>query len=160
MIGVDPPLTLFTLVNEQRGHAYGAELTCKYEISESWKLTAWYTYLQLNLQEPPTLAPRTVRVEGSSPHNQAFLMSSWDLGHNWEFDLMFRYVDELPSQFVPSYLSLDLRLGWQPTDCLELSVVGQNLLDSRHLEFGNVGQRPDPLIEIPRGVFGYVTWRY
>jgi iron complex outermembrane receptor protein len=68
-------------------------------------------------------------------------------------------VDRLPAQSTPAYMSLDLRLAWQPARNMELSIVGQNLLDPWHLEFGNVGGRPDPLIGIRRGVFGYFEWR-
>jgi len=157
-----PEIPLFTLFNDSRGDVYGVELACKYEVTPRWKLTGWYTFLQLALKTPP-FPPQGVDaaavVEGSSPQNQVFLMSSWDLGHRVEFDLMSRYVDSLPGQSVPEYISLDLRLGWRPSDELELSVVGQNLLDSKHLEFGNVDAKPVPLVEVQRGVYGYLTWR-
>jgi iron complex outermembrane receptor protein len=58
---------------------------------------------------------------------------------------------------VPSYVSLDLRLGWHPTPNWEFAIVGQNLLDKRHPEFlaaGAVGT------EIPRSVYGKVTWKF
>ncbi len=86
-------------------------------------------------------------------------MSSWDLAYDTEFDLMARYVDSLPAQSVPKYLSLDLRWAWQPTCDVEFSVVGQNLLDSQHLEFGNVDGKPTPPVEMQRGVFCYLQWR-
>ena len=159
--GIKGPLTLFELDNDARAHGYGLELSGEYRVTKHWKLRAWYAFLRLVLQEPITLAPRSERIEGSSPHHQAFLMSSWDLARDLEFDLLARYVDELPSQVVPSYLSLDLRLGWRPGRNVEFSVVGKNLLDSSHLEFGSLGGSiPGPLAEIPRGVYGYVKWRY
>ena len=141
-------------------HGYGAEWSCKYQATECWNLTAWYSFIQIEAQEPLTLSPSEPRLEGSSPHNQVFLMSSWDLFCDLEFDLITRYVDELPAQSVSSYISLDLRLAWQPTDYAEVSIVGQNLLDSQHLEFGNVGGSPTPLVEVQRGVYGMITWRY
>ena len=73
-----------------------------------------------------------------------------------ELDCDFRYVDRLANQNVPSYVSADVRLGWQPTKHLELAVVGQNLLDSRHPEFGTGPTRH----EIQRSVYGKVTWRF
>ena len=58
---------------------------------------------------------------------------------------------------VPAYTELDLRLGWNATDALELSLIGQNLLHARHPEFGP----PSPLRqEIQRSVYGKVTWRF
>jgi iron complex outermembrane receptor protein len=74
---------------------------------------------------------------------------------NLEFDTTLRYVDELPNQNVRRYVALDVRLGWRPTKNLELSVVGQNLLDNQHPEFSS------PLrTEIQRGIYGKLIWRY
>jgi iron complex outermembrane receptor protein len=36
---------------------------------------------------------------------------------------------------VDSYVRLDSRVSWSLADKVELSVVGQNLLDKRHPEF-------------------------
>lgn len=124
------------------------------------------TTIRTTLFKPTTMRP-TARTPSRSrstsrcttPQNQVFLMSSWDLAEDVEFDVMGRYVDSLPGQSAPRYFSLDLRLGWQPAADLELSVVGRNLLDGQHVEFGNVDGRPTPVVAIPRGVFGYVTWR-
>jgi iron complex outermembrane receptor protein len=78
--------------------------------------------------------------------------SSHDLPHGVRFDAFFRYVDEVPSQRVPAYSSLDLRLAWRPTPALELAVVGQNLLDDHHPEWGGD-------TEIRRAVYGQVALR-
>ena len=76
----------------------------------------------------------TLDDEGKTPHNQASIRSSMDLTRSVTFDSWLRYVDRLPAFDVDSYFSLDLRLGWYVNDDLELSVVGQNLLDSQHKE--------------------------
>jgi len=62
----------------------------------------------------------------------------------------------LPSPSVPSYVTADLRLAWRPSPSLELSIVGQNLFDNQHPEFGAAANRQ----EIPRSVYGKVTWRF
>ena len=80
-----------------------------------------------------------------------------------ELDARLRFVDELRvvdngrTGTVPEYFSLDLRLGWRPRQNLELSIVGQNLLDNRHPEFGfpNANRH-----EIQRSVYGKVTWQF
>ena len=149
--------------NEMAGDIYGLELACKYQVNDCWRLSGWYSLAVTHLEEAPFTAPATASVardEGSSPRNQAYLNSSWDLGCDWELDLMARYVDSLAAQNVPSYIEMDLRLAWLPTDQLEVSIVGQNLLDSEHLEFGSLGGAPTPLVEAERGVYGAATWRY
>jgi iron complex outermembrane receptor protein len=74
-------------------------------------------------------------------------------------DLWLRYVDSLASQAVGSYFTLDARLSWRPVDNIELSVVGQNLLDDQHPEF-----EPEileqSLVELERGVYGKITWEF
>jgi len=66
-------------------------------------------------------------------------------------------IDRLKSLDVPSYISMDLRLGWQPRKALELAVVGQNLLHQHHWEYNSGGIVP--MAEIPRGVYGTISWR-
>ena len=70
-------------------------------------------------------------------------------------------MDALFDLGVPSYATMDLRLAWRPYKHLELAVVGQNLLQADHYEFAPT---PDmqglQATEIPRGVYGTLTWRY
>src|SRR5262249_7452226 len=75
------------------------------------------------------------QTEGSSPQNQVALSSFVDLPGNFELDGFFRYVDSLPSQGVPRYFNLDIRLGWHATKNVELSLVGQDLLYPHHPEW-------------------------
>jgi iron complex outermembrane receptor protein len=56
---------------------------------------------------------------------------------------------------VPSYFTFDVRLAWQ-FKTLVLSIVGQNLLDNQHPEFGAVAGRR----EIERSVYGKVSWSF
>ena len=51
-----------------------------------------------------------------------------------------------------------MRLGWKASRDLEISIVGQNLLDRRHLE---AIDEPLPSIvnEIERGVYLRADWR-
>ena len=53
-------------------------------------------------------------------------------------------------------LSFDARLAWRWRDNLEISIVGQNLWDDQHPEFGAGATRE----EIPRSVFGKVAWSF
>jgi iron complex outermembrane receptor protein len=95
--------------------------------------------------------------------------SSWDLGCNWEFDLIGRYVDKLsgfnPSNpasvelpdMIPAYIALDARLAWRPCPHREIAIVGQNLTDNHHPENGTSAILLSPLIEIRRSVYAMVT---
>jgi hypothetical protein len=51
--------------------------------------------------------------------------------------------------------AIDLRFGWKLRRDLALSVIGQNLPDSRHSEFGAPATSP----ECERSIFGKLVWR-
>ncbi len=72
--------------------------------------------------------------------------------------VMARYVDVLPNVNAPNYISMDARLGWRPNDRWEFSVVGQNLLDSHHVEFAPTLVQTTPT-EVNRGVYAQIVWR-
>jgi iron complex outermembrane recepter protein len=152
-----PPHTIIpgVLSNDGDGETYGVELAANWRATDRWQLYSQYTFLQL-------LAHGGVmpEFEGMSPHHQVYLRSAWDIGRNLEFDLMGRYVDYLPDVEVPSYITMDLRLGWRPRERLELAVVGQNLLQDHHREFGSEIRSRVQVTEVPRGVYGTATWRY
>ncbi len=113
----------------------------------------------MQLHAGPGTAANPEVAEGESPHNQASLQSSWDLDDDLEFDLVIRYVDNLPAMQIPSFVTLDLRLAWQPSDTFELAVVGRNLLDDHHPEYS--GQfLAIRSTEVQRGVYAVATWRY
>lgn len=99
---------------------------------------------------------------GEAREHQGYLQSSWDLPGHLELDLMGRLVDRLPGfdPAVPGYLSLDVRLGWRPTKNLEVEIVGQNLLDRHHPEFGTSSLLRSPTVEVERAVYGKVIWRF
>jgi iron complex outermembrane receptor protein len=106
-------------------------------------------------RDPDSRDPTGGASEGDDPGNRFAIRSYVDLPRGVELDAWLRYVDSLPNPFIPSYTELDLRLGWRPSDRLELSLVGQNLLHERHAEFFTA--RPE---EVQRSVFGRAVWRF
>ncbi|HJT23318.1 MAG TPA: TonB-dependent receptor, partial [bacterium] len=154
----------YTIANGLAGQTYGAELTADYQIVEAWRLHAGYDLLQENIW---VKAGQTDANNGladtADPQNQVFLRSSLDLPGNLEFDLPFRWVDSIfiangtNVGTVPSYLEMDAHLGWQPVQNLELSVVGQNLLQDHHPEYGFPGPAQE---QIARSVYGKVTCQF
>ncbi|MHC1726000.1 MAG: TonB-dependent receptor plug domain-containing protein [Syntrophobacteraceae bacterium] len=143
------------------GDTYGFELAADYQVRKWWRLQAAYTFLQMDL-EPNSNSTDTTSPEfisGSNPHHQFSIRSAFDLPHKTEFDLWLRFVDALPALNVGSYTTLNARLAWRPVRNLELSIVGQNLLDKKHVEMS-----PDFLgtieAQIERSVYGKVVWRF
>jgi iron complex outermembrane receptor protein len=147
----------FVLANNLEGETYGVEVSANYQIANWWRWQAGYTYLHMQLRTKPGSTDMTsvASGEGSSPQHQFFWRSWLDLPANLEFDTTLRYVDALSNQNVSQYVAVDVRLGWRPRKNLELSVVGQNLFDHRHLEFSSTLRT-----EIQRAIYGKVIWRY
>jgi iron complex outermembrane receptor protein len=82
-----------------------------------------------------------------------------DLPNGWELDTALNYVDELPDLGIEDYVRLDVRLGWHASEQVELSVVGQNLLEPNHQEFLGFAGGFQPAL-VPRSIYGKVTLRF
>lgn len=144
--------------NGVEGDSFGAEFLAIYRVTDSWRLRAGYTIMRKQLSvKADSLDLNQGSVESNDPLNQFQIQSALNLAHGFQLDATLRYVDRLPSPYVPSYVGLDVRLGWNPTPSLELSIVGQNLLDAHHPEF--VPASPSAR-EIDRSVYGKIAWRY
>jgi iron complex outermembrane receptor protein len=155
--GFTPPdILMFQFQNGATAHSYGAELAGTYAVSERWNLYAQYTYLQMHVYDDQLL-----QGDGNNPCNQVYIRSAWNVRKNVDFDLMGRYVDRLVGLNVPGYIEMDARLAWRPRERLELALVGQNLLNTYHYEFGRTTETYNSILSgTPRSVYGTATWRY
>ncbi len=155
-----PPITVS---NGLEGETYGAELSGSYQLAPWWRWQTGYAYLHEHLRlKQGSMDINQARGEGSDPQHQFSVRSSIDLPGHLELDAALRYVDVLHNiangvrGTVPSYVEVDVRLGWMPNKNLELSIVGQNLVHRQHPEFGS----PTSRHEIQRGAFAKVSWRF
>jgi iron complex outermembrane receptor protein len=82
-----------------------------------------------------------------------------DLTASLRWDTWLRYTSAITALGIPAYTALDLRLAWRPSKNLELSVVGQNLLDSVHPEILSDFILSTPT-EIQRGVYVRADWKF
>jgi iron complex outermembrane receptor protein len=154
-----PPFGIpITIGNGVEGHTYGAELAMTWQCTDAWRIRSGYTRLKKSLKVKPTSRDLNLgTVESDDPEHQVFLQSSFDLPARVTFDTIIRYMDDLPSPYVPSYVVMDINLIWRPVDSLELSLSGQNLLDHRHPEFAPSSPSPR---EIERSFYAKVTCRW
>jgi iron complex outermembrane recepter protein len=154
-----PPTYLMfpnVLRNGKDARSDGATLAATWQPAESWRLQFSYTYVELEMQPHPDSNDQGARtVEGNSPKHQAALHAYVDLARDVSLYGGLRYVDELPSQGVPDYLSLDASVIWSVDERLELSLTGRDLLDPLHPEFG-VGA-PN---QIERNWYARLAWRF
>lgn len=143
------------------GRSRGAELLMEWQPVDHWQLTASYSAIDLDLDSSGLDLNRNEWVEGSTPHGMAGLRSLLTLS-DLEIDAQFRHhtrIRRLPNDpsgaGLAAYSALDLRLGWRPSPQWQLSLMGENLLDDGHVEFGTPGERG----ELGRTVYLKAEWR-
>jgi iron complex outermembrane receptor protein len=145
--------------NKLAAETHGIEASTDWRPLEWWRLQTSYTYLNIRMLTGSSLDPTRENANGESPQHQISVRSLMRLPGNLELDLWGRYTDRLPAIAIPGYFNLDVRLGWKPVKNVEISVVGQNLLDTRHPEFSSTTV-PLNGSEIQRGAYVKVVWRY
>jgi iron complex outermembrane recepter protein len=143
------------------GETYGLEATADWQ---GWRperrLRFGYTYLHMDLRSDPTSNPLATVEDGRSPSHQLFFWPSWEPREGVELDGVLRYVGPLDSHGIDSHLGLNLRLGWSPWPALGAALVGRNLLDSRHPEFGETVVVNTAPTETQRDFYLALTWRF
>jgi iron complex outermembrane recepter protein len=135
-----------------------------FEIAPDWKPVNWwelrpsYSHLEMHMEDEPWSNDPTSAAgyNGSSPRHQVAVQSLFNLPKKLEFDQTYRYVAALPAQTVTSYNTVDTRLSWHFAGQMEGSVVGRNLLQPHHPEFGG---DPGGLVGIERSAYAQITWR-
>ncbi|HEX4267413.1 MAG TPA: TonB-dependent receptor [Steroidobacteraceae bacterium] len=155
--------TIYPLLTENLidGHATGLEGLAQYSPVDWWRLSVNYSYMQMSLSPLGEDLNRNHFYEGSTPRNQAGLQSYFELPHNVELYGGLRVlsaIDSLPEIVDgtgdPGYQELDLNAIWRPSPHLTLSLEGDSVLHSSHVEFGAPYERS----AIKRSVFGRLTW--
>jgi len=155
-----PPGSLligFQYRNGIRGTTDGFEVAPEWQPLSWWRFKAAWSYLHVNLEDVPGFDyPLTLTtLHGSSPNSQVVARSLIDLPGHFEFDQIFRYIGALPAQGVEAYETGDVRFGRHLSPGLDVSVVGQNLLQPHHEEFGI---SPGPNVGIKRGIYAKLVW--
>jgi iron complex outermembrane receptor protein len=159
---VDRTNIRFLATNKMRGETYGIEIAADWLPRSYWRVRAGYSYIDINLHLQGSAQATDLiskSAEDASPHNTVFIRNLIDLPYNLELDTNLRYVDNVSSVDTGDYVNLDARLGWKPTENWELAVVGQNLLEDNHKEFGSSTFVATEFTRVPRGVYFQLTYR-
>ncbi len=125
--------------NNLEGEAVGGEIAMNWQAASWWRLRADYSHFHVNLRtEKPELVTPFSQVASDlyqqSPRHKVNLRSQMDLDNDVELDLWVRHVSDIPAQQINAYINMDARIGWKPNPDVELSLIGQNLLDDQQSE--------------------------
>lgn len=145
--------------NLGKAQSYGIELSSSWQVTSAWSLAGYYTFSRLNTE---TGAGNQLLMDYESmwPKHMAHIRSQYTIAEGWEFDTALYYTSSLPDARevdgslspVDAYLKWDVRLGWRPTEGVELSLSGLDLLESGQPQF--INSRFYPASAIGRAVYG------
>ena len=148
-----------TFDNSLQGKTYGIETAVVWQMLDWWRWDVNYSWLRTEL-DSPIGDPRT----GISPDQRVSVRGALSPRDDLDLDFWFRYVGSnfalVPdgNGLIKPYVTLDLRLAWRPMKNLEFSLVGQNLLAQKHLEYiQEISTLPTT---IDRGMYGKISWGF
>ena len=145
--------------NNAKAESYGLEVASEWKVTEDLKLKANYTYFDINTSLEDGVPSNAIyQDEDETVKNQFYLGSYLSLPNNITWDNHFYYVDRRVEYNIDEYLRFDTRLAWQATDGVEISFVGQNLLQSTHSEATD--STNEIRKEIPRSFYGKVALKF
>ena len=121
---------------------------------DHWEWRLWYAGLDIDAEMGSSQDQEGADgIEGGSPSHQALTALRWSPGQ-WVLAGILRYVDELESEQVPAYTELDILVERQLQPGLSIALIGSNLLDDHHPEFGE----PDERRETERSLMLELQW--
>lgn len=144
--------------NKLGGKTYGVEIATIWQMLDWWRWDVNYSWLHTQLNNIGS--PQT----NISPQQRVSLRGAVSPWQAIDLDFWFRYVDNnltygsLGENTIQDYVTLDLRAAWRPIKDVELSVVGQNLLQQSHLEYISENQTYPTMIV--RGLYGKISWNF
>lgn len=146
--------------NKASAESFGLEYWANWQVAPRWRLGAGVVVQQLDADLNPDSQDLTggTGLANSDPEIYWQMRSSLDLKKDIHLEAFLRHVGDLGAEQIrtPAYSTLDMRLGWRPNPRLQLSLVGQNLLDDRHAEFGT-----EPgYAEFRRALYTKLLWEF
>lgn len=158
------PKTIFPFYfqNNLEGDTYGVEVVADYQAFDWWRLHLGYDFLKEHIYVKPGRTDINNALNETADHeNQFFLRLNMNLPHNVTFYSALRWIDVIHNNqgpvvgTVPAYWELNARLAWHLNRSVEMSVVGRNLLQARHVEYGFPGPTRE---EILRSIYGEISY--
>lgn len=135
-----------TLGQDSDPEASGAELVASWLPAECCRVQASYSYLEVDEGDTTTSRVLSGRPVADEPRDVLHLLVMAELSPRLSLDVALRH-SELPRVLTDgSYLGLDLRCGWRLSDRLELELLGRDLLENDHQEYGATEVREPPSV--------------
>ena len=141
--------------NANKASSFGGEFLVRYDVTSSWRLAGAYTYIDLKFDDKSKIVSSFV---GKTPKHMFNLRSTYLFQNRLEMNNALYTVSNLHGIDVPGYFRFDTKFSYPLTDSINISLVGQNLLDERHKEFSSFLYQNQA--EIGRSVYGGVSYKF
>lgn len=145
--------------NANSADVHGLEASLDWRPASAWRLGVNSSWLQYRVHTATLPGQSPSDYADVSPSLQFSLRSSLDITPTLRWDAWLRHVGEVKRFGVGAYTTLDMRLAWQARKDVEVALVGQNLLDRAHPEFGSSFILSTPS-EIERAYYVKVDWKF
>jgi iron complex outermembrane receptor protein len=123
--------------NLAEGSTRGLEFWARWQPMLRWRLNAGLVLQDTDINLKPGSKDTTSGgLVINDPSSYWQLRSSHELGDQLQLDCTLRYNGSMPKPHVPSYHELDVNLVWKALPNVDVALAGQNLLHSRHAEWG------------------------
>ena len=148
--------------NNDAGSYYGAELALAWRTKQWLRWNVAYSFMKNDKwSDNVTRSYRTV-----DPEHQVSVVCGLQPVRALNLSVSARYVDDAVARSsridsgntIPSYSSLDARIGWRVSDDVEFSLAGQNLLDDHHFEY--IAEKFTLPTEVVRSFYAKIRWDF
>ncbi|OIO71259.1 MAG: TonB-dependent receptor [Zetaproteobacteria bacterium CG1_02_53_45] len=139
------------LRNVLNGKGEGFEANFRVQASDQLTFKGSYTYLHQNFVDYPIKDAETkwtvLSNKFQDPKSRFHLGVSWNPLKSLEVDTNLYFTGPFREGDVTGNHRLDLRVGWKPSEAMEISFVGQDLIKLNHQENGNNSMQYASLIQ-------------
>lgn len=138
----------------------GLEVAGHWSPVSAWSLHGSYTAFDLTPRvAASTRDPFAAGEDGSAPHGQWHVRSTFSPGTRATVDVAIFHVGRLEQFKVGAYTRADVNAEWRFTSRLSAMAIGQNLFDAAHAEFG--GPTTFLLVtQVPRSLGLRLRWTF
>jgi outer membrane receptor protein involved in Fe transport len=150
----------FMYYNRARAFSHGGELALNWSAAAWWRISPSYALVDVNPQLDSNSGDTTMtQLTRSVPESGFQLRSFLNLTRRIEWDQTFYWSTRIENGSAPHHARLDMRIGWRAGEHIEISLVGQNMVGPRFLEFGATAYEIVGTA-LERSFFGKITWHF
>jgi len=138
--------------NLSSGYSYGAEVALDLSLSNDWSMRSAYSYINELITADLGTGSFNVESPDYHPSSNFNIRSYYNINDEWELDMALYAVGGFGRVYdSAAYTRADVRVGYRPSDQLELSVGIQNWNNAVHSELGSFSL-------IRRSIFFSMDW--